>query len=98
MSSQQLWANVTAFFRARWLSLVIQAALLAAGFLLFDVVPGHVVPRFIDPDRHSLYWAILLAVKNPTVIAFYLIWMVAIARQMMLPPQPAPSSTRSHPQ
>jgi hypothetical protein len=30
------------------------------------------------------YWAVLLAVKNPTVIAFTLVWEIALLRQALL--------------
>jgi hypothetical protein len=52
------------------------------------------VPRFIAPEAHPLYWAILLAVKNPTVIAVFLVWTVGIARQMMLPDPVAAGASR----
>jgi hypothetical protein len=63
------------FARAHWPSLVVQLAMLAAAGVLFKVIPDGVAGD--DPRKVAL----LLALKNPTVIAFTIIWWVGIIRQ-----------------
>ncbi|MBM6403562.1 hypothetical protein JQN72_04800 [Phycicoccus sp. CSK15P-2] len=59
-------------------------ALLATGLVVFDVVPDLLVRTMVAPGDQALAWAVLLAVKNPTVIAFSLLWTVALVRQPLL--------------
>jgi hypothetical protein len=42
-----------------------------------------VAPRIPD-DTQAVYWAVILAVKNPTIIAFTMIWEIGVIRQMLL--------------
>lgn len=84
--------NLSAFARSHWRSLVIQGVLLSVAFMVFDVVAENVVAGFLPADSRSTYLAVLLFVKNPTVIAFTFIWWVGLARQM-LREVPAPATT-----
>lgn len=51
---------------------------------MFDIIPEQVVTLWIPDAAETTYTATLLAVKNPTVIAFTFVWMVGIARQMVV--------------
>lgn len=84
LGHEERWERMKAFFLDRPSSLVVQALLIAAAVFVFDVIPERVVTLWIPDDAETLYTAILLAVKNPTVIAFTFVWMVGIVRQMML--------------
>jgi hypothetical protein len=87
-----LWSNVSAFARRHWRSLLIQGVLLSAAFLIFDVVAEHVVSGLLPQEARSTYRAVLLFVKNPTVIALTFVWWVGLARQMSRNAgQPAPA-------
>jgi hypothetical protein len=57
--------------------------------VVFDIIPERIVAPMVATDAEPLYWAALLAVRNPTVIAFMMIWLVGTVRQMLLtrPPQ-----------
>src|SRR6266545_4843821 len=77
-------ARVKAFTRTHWPSLGVQCLLLGAAVVAFDVFPERVVTRWIPDSAQPLYWAVLLAVKTLTVIAFTMIWLVGVLRQMLL--------------
>lgn len=72
------------FMKHRWLSLVFQLILIGAATLIFDVFLEGVVGSWVPDNFETKYLGILLAIKNPTIIAWVLIWMVGIPRQMML--------------
>lgn len=68
-------------------SLVLQVVLIALLFVLADVVPERLVPALTPVG--PLYWAVLLAAKNLTVIPFTMIWLVGAVRQAMFAASPA---------
>jgi hypothetical protein len=68
-------------------SLVLQVVLIAILFALADVVPERLVPALTPVG--PLYWALLLATKNLTVIPFTMIWLVGAVRQALLTAAPA---------
>jgi hypothetical protein len=86
-------ARVKAFARARWPSLAVQCLLLAAAVVAFDLIPERVVAPRIPEHTQPLYWAVLLAAKNLTVIALTMIWLVGAVRQMLLSPPSRPRVT-----
>ncbi len=69
------WADAGRFARTRWRALVLQAVLLAVAFLVFDVG----AEALAGPD----HLALLLFVKNPTVIALTIIWWIGVLRQVL---------------
>ena len=75
------WGRAWSFLRDRWLSVVFQLVLLAGFAVVFDVVPERVIAPLIPADLQRSYWAALLALKNPTIIAFTLIWLVGAVRR-----------------
>jgi hypothetical protein len=89
------WARVKSFARARWPSLVVQWLLLAAAAVIFDLVPERVVAPRIPEHAQPLYWAVLLAAKNLTIIALTIIWLVGTVRQMLLSPPSRPRVTEA---
>lgn len=87
--------RVGRFARRCWRSLVVQVVLIALAATAFDLVPEAVIAPAVPDGARPLYLAILLAVKNPTVIAFALIWDIALLRQALLlggPPATDPAS------
>lgn len=69
------------FVKEHWPSLVIQGGLLTLAALIFDVGlegVGHLLPE----NARRTYLAVLLFVKNPTIIAFTFVWLVGIVRQL----------------
>lgn len=67
--------------------------LLAAAIVAFDLIPERVVAPRIPEHTQPLYWAVLLAAKNLTVIALTMIWLVGAVRQMLLSPPSRPRVT-----
>ncbi|MFT7841316.1 hypothetical protein Q5530_34720 [Saccharothrix sp. BKS2] len=68
------WAAARAFASHHRRSLLWQGAMLTAAFLVFDV-------GLESLGSSPTYLAVLLFVKNPTVIAFTVVWWVGIVRQ-----------------
>ncbi|WP_433265214.1 hypothetical protein ACQPZF_37275 [Actinosynnema sp. CS-041913] len=75
------WERFTAFASAHWRSLVWQGVLLSVAFLLFDVALETVVGGLFPAEARPTYLAVLLFVKNPTVIALTFVWWVGLVRQ-----------------
>jgi len=78
------WQRVVRFARREWRSLVVQVLAFAALFAFADLVPDRVIAPRIPAGAHDTYWATLLAIKNPTVIAFSMIWQIGAVRQALL--------------
>lgn len=74
-------ARGKAFVDTHWRSLIVQGGLLTLAFLVFDTVAEKVVGGLLPESAQQTYLAVLLFVKNPTVIAFTLIWVVGMIRQ-----------------
>ncbi|SFP85634.1 hypothetical protein SAMN05421810_103626 [Amycolatopsis arida] len=91
------WANATEFWRAHWPSQLIQAGLLSLAFLTFDVVAERLVGALLPEPARPTYLAVLLFVKNPTVIAFTFVWWIGILRQVLTREEPATAAPRSAP-
>ncbi|GAA1302837.1 hypothetical protein [Saccharothrix xinjiangensis] len=82
------WENVRTFVSRHWQSLLWQGTLLSAAFLVFDVGLESV-------SSSPTYLAVLLFLKNPTVIAFTVVWWVGLIRQAAVSrPVPAGSGRR----
>ncbi|GGC23003.1 hypothetical protein GCM10011386_13600 [Parapedobacter defluvii] len=95
ISGQEQWVRIKSFVKHRWLSLVFQLIFMIIATLVFDVFLEKVVGSQISEQVRDQYLGVLLAIKNPTVIAWFLIWLVGIPRQMMLYP-PAASSNHQY--
>jgi hypothetical protein len=77
------WSHLRTFLRDHWASLVIQAGLLMAAAAVFDVgLEG--LAGVLPESARQTYLAVLLFVKNPTVIACTFVWLVGTVRQMVL--------------
>ncbi|MFD9700082.1 hypothetical protein [Lentzea sp. NPDC059081] len=76
------WSAAGAFVRAHWVSLLWQALFLGVAFAVFEVVAEHVVSGLLPESARQTYLAVLLFVKNPTVIALTMLWWVGVIRQV----------------
>lgn len=74
------WARLRRGITARRTAFLLQWVILAIAFVIFDVVPNLLISS-------PFVTAVLVAVKNPTVIAFTLLWMAGIAYGLMGYPQ-----------
>lgn len=86
VDADQAWDRMKAFTRNRWPALAGHVLCLAAVYLVSAVLPGLALRTWVPAADRNLNQAVLLAVKNPTVIAFCMIWTVGVIRQMMLTP------------
>ncbi|MDU0288655.1 hypothetical protein [Saccharothrix longispora] len=74
------WPGARAFARRHWPSLGWHLVLMSAAALVFDV--GLEAAGALLPEAwRQTYLAVLLFAKNPTVIAFTVLWWVGVVRQ-----------------
>src|SRR5690625_1876632 len=59
---------------------LLQFVLLALAFAVFDLVPTWAVASLVAAESRALATAIVLAVKNLTVIALTFLWLIGLAR------------------
>ncbi|WP_214406977.1 hypothetical protein [Pseudonocardia lacus] len=72
------------YARRQWPALLLQFAGLGVASLVFDTIPDLLVAPLVPPSGQAVYWAVLLAVKNPTIIAFSMVWMFALLHQALV--------------
>ena len=80
------------FFATQWKPLLLQVLALSVAFLLLNLIPEHLVPALVEVG--PMYWAVLLAVKNLTVIPLTLLWWVGLARHALTPHKVTKSRAR----
>ncbi|WP_106402866.1 hypothetical protein [Actinocorallia populi] len=87
------------FLDERWPSLVLQSAMLVALTAVFNILPERVFATWVPDGAEDLYLAVLLLVKNVTVIAFAFVWVVLCVREALTyaPPAPGPSAAGAAP-
>jgi hypothetical protein len=88
-AGREAWARLMAGIDARRIAFWGQWVLLAAAFVVFDVVPNALIATVVPESARNLVTAWLVAVKNPTIIAFTVLWMAGIARTLIIDPDPA---------
>ncbi|NUT51812.1 MAG: hypothetical protein HOV94_31645 [Saccharothrix sp.] len=88
------WANAREFAARHWGSLVWQVVLLSVAFAVFDLGAEQVVGGLLPESARQTYLAVLLFVKNPTVIAFTFVWWVGLVRQVAVSRAPVGSAAR----
>jgi hypothetical protein len=74
------WRHLRTFLAEHWLSLVFQGGLIMVAVLVFDTGlegAGGLLPE----SAQQTYLAVLLFLKNPTIVAFTFVWMVGVVRQ-----------------
>lgn len=76
------WGAARTFVRRHWRSLLWQVAFLSAAFTVFEVLAEHVVSGLLPESARQTYLAVLLFLKNPTVVALTLIWWIGVIRQV----------------
>jgi hypothetical protein len=75
--------RVGRYLRRHWRAAIgLVVSLMAVG-VVTDLIPDVVIGRRIPEDTRATYFAILLAVKNPTVIAYTMLWDVALLHQAL---------------
>ncbi|MEV1332949.1 hypothetical protein AB0J20_25645 [Micromonospora costi] len=80
----EAWSRLKAGIDARPIAFWSQWAVLAVAFVVFDVIPNAVIALAVPAADRDMVSAIVVAVKNPTVIAFTFLWLVGIARTLIV--------------
>lgn len=78
------FTRMAQYLGSRPLSGLAQLVVLAGVVVVFDKLPPVLLDLFVDADDRRLSDAILIAVKNPIVITGTFVWLVGLARLMML--------------
>ncbi|GAA3012221.1 hypothetical protein [Streptosporangium longisporum] len=78
------WRRLGVFAARRRSDVAAQFLILGAAFTLFDILPDLAVGAWVAEDARETVTSVLVSAKNPTVIAFTLVWMVGVARLMIL--------------
>ncbi|GAA4881350.1 hypothetical protein [Saccharopolyspora cebuensis] len=79
-------ARPESFLHTHRTAFALQLGLFACGYVVFSIPEW--AAALVPTEHEHLYLAVVLAAKNPTVIAFYMIWVVGVVRQMLLTPTP----------
>ncbi|NGF58318.1 hypothetical protein G5B00_17600, partial [Parapedobacter sp. SGR-10] len=83
VKKKERWRRVKSFVKYRWVNLIFQIILMFIATLIFDFFLEQVIGNLIPDYFQNKYIAILLAIKNPTVIAWFFVWLIGIPKQMM---------------
>lgn len=78
------WRLVGQAIDARPVRFYGQIGVLAIAFAIFDILPNAAVPLVVPDSDQAMVSAVLVAVKNPTVIAFTMLWMVGVVRTLLV--------------
>lgn len=79
-SLREGWRGFEAGLEGRVGVFLLQFVLLALAFAVFDLVPTWAVASLVAAESRALATAIVLAVKNLTVIALTFLWLIGLAR------------------
>ena len=79
-SLREGWRGFEAGLEGRVGVFLLQFVLLALAFAVFDLVPAWAVASLEAAESRALATAIVLAVKNLTVIALTFLWLIGLAR------------------
>ena len=82
LGARGVWERFGQFVHRERAAFLVQLAVLGAAFVIFDIVPSAAIAAWVPDARAQLAQAVLVAAKNPTVIAFTLVWMAAVVREM----------------
>lgn len=88
LTPQVLWQRLGAGIDRGRLGFAVQFAVLGVAFALLDVLPEQATAQWVAEERRELVMAVLVSVKNPTVIAFTFIWMTGLGLRFMLNGRP----------
>ncbi|RLP86439.1 hypothetical protein EAD98_28730 [Micromonospora sp. CV4] len=78
------WLRLTAGINERVRDFWFQFLVLAAAFVVLDILPTAAIALWVPDERQNLVSSVLVSVKNPTVIAYTILWMLGIGRTLMV--------------
>lgn len=78
------WHRFEAGLEGQVGAFLLQFVFLALAFAFFDLVPTWAVSSLAAEEHQDLVTAIVLAVKNPTVIALTFLWLIGLARHFVI--------------
>lgn len=81
-SRRRIDPNVTCFLADHWQSWVLNGILLVIAFVVFSL--PELWGNGLRGSERAVFFAVLLGIKNLSVIPLTFVWMVSIARQAVL--------------
>lgn len=84
LGGQDAWNRLKAGIDADPVAFWGQWALLAIAFLIFDVLPNMLIATTVPEGSRDVVTAWLVALKNPTIIAFTMLWMIGIGHGLIV--------------
>lgn len=78
------WSRLKAGIDADPVAFWGQWVLLAVAFLIFDVLPNALIATVVPEPSRDLVTAWLVALKNPTIIACTMLWMIGIGHALIV--------------
>ncbi|MER6793298.1 hypothetical protein [Amycolatopsis mediterranei] len=81
-----------AFARNHWRSLLWQGAFPGAAYLAFQILAEDALAKLLPESARQTFLAILLFLKNPTIIALTFLWWIGVLRQAFRPNVPRPAA------
>lgn len=77
------WSRLRAGIDTRRTAFWSQWAVLALAFTVFDVIPTLIVDTAVPAADRDTVTAVMLAVKNPTIIVFTMLWLIGIGQALI---------------
>ncbi|GAA4914063.1 hypothetical protein LX16_5257 [Stackebrandtia albiflava] len=97
LTVRRRWRLLTDFIDRHLVAFLTQFVVLAAAFVVLDLLPNTAIATLVPADDRDTVTAVVVAAKNPTVIAMTFIWMIGVGVAMMrataAPPSTAPATT-----
>ncbi|SIM84798.1 hypothetical protein [Micromonospora cremea] len=84
LTLRERWLRLAAGIDARVRDFWFQFLVLAAAFVVLDVLPTTAIALWVPDERQNLMNSVLVSAKNPTVIAFTILWMIGVGRTLMV--------------
>jgi hypothetical protein len=84
LSVRDRWQRFAAGLEQRRWDFVTQFLVVGIAFAVFDLLPMAAVSLWVPADRQEIVNAVLVSVKNPTVIAVTILWMIGIGYHLMV--------------
>jgi hypothetical protein len=74
------WERLGDAIDRRRAAFVFQFGVLGAAFAMFELLPAAAIRLWVPAADHELATAVVVAVKNPTVIALTILWLAGVGR------------------
>lgn len=83
LGGRGVWERFSGFVHGERAAFLVQFLVLGAAFTVFDILPNAMIAAWVPDARAQDVQSVLVAAKNPTVIALTMVWMVAVVREIV---------------